>query len=275
MKEVINEVRNIAVLIDGDNANNKLIDQILTETGKYGTITIKKVYGDFTSYVISKNWSKELCNSHAIRPVHKYSYTVHKNSTDTELIIDAMDILRSRLVDGFCIVSSDSDYTGLANRIREEGMFIMGIGKKHTPEAFRNACQKFIFEEILEPVPPETKQPENQTEKTQKNNETIEPKLQSMNVSEQINLELISSLNNANISFNMQDIHNAFNMAVNESTGLAALSYFHEKLKQNDPAFDFRNFGVNTFRKFCERLKPTYTIITHEDRVTMSLKRAE
>ncbi|MDR1654346.1 MAG: NYN domain-containing protein [Prevotellaceae bacterium] len=116
------EIRKIAVLIDGDNAESKLIEQILGEAGKYGKITIKKVYGDFSVPQISKNWSKELCNSYAIRPVQKYSYTSGKNSTDTESIIDAMDILRSRLVEGFCIVSSDSDYTGLANRIREEGI---------------------------------------------------------------------------------------------------------------------------------------------------------
>ncbi|MDR3182054.1 MAG: NYN domain-containing protein, partial [Planctomycetaceae bacterium] len=124
--------RKIAVLIDGDNAESKLIEHILDAAGKHGTTTIKRAYGDWSEPQL-KSWREKL-NAYAIRPIQKFAYTKGKNSTDSELIIDAMDILHSRLVDGFCIVSSDSDYTGLANRIREAGMFIMGIGRSKTPE---------------------------------------------------------------------------------------------------------------------------------------------
>ncbi|AMD84759.1 OST-HTH/LOTUS domain-containing protein [Capnocytophaga haemolytica] len=141
------EKEKIALLIDADNANSNLIEQIINETGKYGQVTIRRIYADWTN-VHNKNWKDKL-NSFAIRPIQKFEYTKGKNSTDTALIIDAMDLLHSKIIDGFCIVSSDSDYTGLANRIREEGMTIIGIGKRQTPEAFKKACGSFILEENL------------------------------------------------------------------------------------------------------------------------------
>ncbi|MDR0611410.1 MAG: NYN domain-containing protein [Planctomycetaceae bacterium] len=272
--------KKIAVLIDGDNAESKLIEQILGEAGKHGKITIKKVYGDFSVSHINKNWSKELCNSYAIRPMQKYSYTLGKNSTDTELIIDAMDILRSHLVEGFCIVSSDSDYTGLANRIREEGRFIMGIGRSKTPSAFVNACEIFIFTEILELPengqpekklePSENEQPEKKLEETPKQNKTTVQKPDA-GVGKRIILTPISSLSGIK-PIRQRDIDHAFNMAVNE-TGLAIFPRFHDALKQSNPTFDYRNFGFNTFRKFCENLSPTYTISI--DGATMALKKSE
>ena len=133
----------IAILIDGDNAESTLIEQFISEAGRFGRVTVKRIYGDWTEPQL-KNWKEQL-NQFAIRPMQKFAYTKAKNSTDTALIIDAMDLLHAKLVDGFCIVSSDSDYTGLAHRIREEGMFIMGIGKSHTPEAFVKACENFTF----------------------------------------------------------------------------------------------------------------------------------
>ncbi|MGB9907834.1 MAG: NYN domain-containing protein, partial [Candidatus Saccharicenans sp.] len=123
--------RKIALLIDGDNAQPSLIGDILAEVGKYGLITIRRIYGDWTT-VNMAGWKKAL-HENAIQPVQQFRYTVGKNATDSALIIDAMDILHSRLVDGFCIVSSDSDYTRLATRIREAGFFVMGIGKRSTP----------------------------------------------------------------------------------------------------------------------------------------------
>jgi uncharacterized LabA/DUF88 family protein len=265
------EVKKIAVLIDGDNAESKLVEKILAEAGKYGKVTIKRVYGDFSVPKINKNWNKELCNSYAIRPMQKYSYTSGKNSTDTELIIDTMDILRSHLVEGFCIVSSDSDFTGLANRIREEGMFIMGIGRSTTTEAFQKACEIFTLTEILEPKT-ENEQTDKKTEKTPKQNETTTPKIPNTKVGKQIILNPIGSLSGIK-SIRQRDIDNAFDMAVNESTGLAIFSRFHDALKQANPTFDYRNFGFNTFRKFCENLSPTYTI--NLDGATMSLKKSE
>src|SRR4051812_13064293 len=139
----------IAVLIDGDNAESTLVEQILNEASKYGRVTIKRIYADFTTQQMNA-WKEQL-NVFAIRPIQKFAYTRGKNSTDSALIIDAMDVLHAKLVDGFCIVSSDSDYTGIAHRIREEGLFVMGIGKSHTPEAFVKACENFTFTEILAP----------------------------------------------------------------------------------------------------------------------------
>jgi uncharacterized LabA/DUF88 family protein len=139
--------RKIALLIDGDNAQPSLIGEILAEVGKYGLITIRRIYGDWTT-VNMAGWKKAL-HENAIQPVQQFRYTVGKNATDSALIIDAMDILHSGLVDGFCIVSSDSDYTRLATRIREAGFFVMGIGKRTTPKAFVNACNVFIYTENL------------------------------------------------------------------------------------------------------------------------------
>jgi uncharacterized LabA/DUF88 family protein len=111
----------IAVLIDGDNAEASLISEFIAEAGRFGRVTVKRIYADWTSSHM-KGWKEQL-NSYAVRPIQKFAYTKSKGSTDTALIIDAMDLLHSKLVDGFCIVSSDSDYTGLAHRIREEGLF--------------------------------------------------------------------------------------------------------------------------------------------------------
>jgi hypothetical protein len=145
----------IAVLIDGDNAQPKLLQAILEEVSKYGKATIRRIYGDWTTQQMN-SW-KELVNLYSFTPVQKFSYTTGKNSTDSSLIIDAMDILYSKNVEGFCIVSSDSDYTGLAKRIRESGVFVMGIGEKKTPNAFIQSCEIFTFcENILPPKKEET-----------------------------------------------------------------------------------------------------------------------
>ncbi len=143
------KTRKIALLIDGDNAQPSLIGQILTEAGKYGLVTIRRIYGDWTTVNMS-GWKTALHDS-AIQPIQQFRYTIGKNATDSAMIIDAMDILHGHLVDGFCIVSSDSDYTRLATRIREMGFFVMGIGKRSTPKAFVNGCNIFIYTENLVP----------------------------------------------------------------------------------------------------------------------------
>src|SRR5699024_6154023 len=140
---------NIAMLIDGDNAQPKLLEYILEEASKYGKVTIRRIYGDWTHP--GMNGWKNLLNDLSFTPIQKFSYTTGKNSTDSSLIIDAMDILNDKTVDGFCIVSSDSDYTGLAKRIREEGVFVMGIGEKKTPNAFVQSCEIFTYSENLLP----------------------------------------------------------------------------------------------------------------------------
>ncbi len=139
----------LAVLIDADNVSSKFIKEMMEEVSKYGTPTFKRIYGDWTNTSLS-GW-KQVLNEHAISPVQQFSYTSGKNSTDSALIIDAMDILYTRRVDGFFIVSSDSDFTRLATRLREEGARVFGMGQKKTPPAFIKACDKFIYIEILAP----------------------------------------------------------------------------------------------------------------------------
>lgn len=144
--QTLNDLR-LAVLIDADNIPFHNVTGMLEEIAKYGTPTFKRIYGDWTRPTIS-GW-KQVLLEHAITPVQQYSYTKGKNSTDSAMIIDAMDILYSGRVDGFCIVSSDSDFTRLATRLREAGMKVIGIGERKTPSPFIVACDKFIYLEIL------------------------------------------------------------------------------------------------------------------------------
>lgn len=140
----------LAVLIDADNIPYKNVKEMLEEISKNGTPTVKRIYGDWTKPQLA-GWKKVLLEN-AITPVQQYSYTTGKNATDSALIIDAMDILYSEKVQGFCIVSSDSDFTRLATRLREAGMTVIGIGEKKTPLPFISACNKFIYTEILQPA---------------------------------------------------------------------------------------------------------------------------
>lgn len=137
----------IAVLIDGDNIPSKYISEMMEEMSKYGTPTIKRIYGDWTKPHLSK-WKNVLLEN-AITPIQQYGYTTGKNATDSAMIIDAMDILYSEKVNGFCLVSSDSDFTKLATRLREAAMVVYGMGEKKTPNPFIVACDKFIYLEIL------------------------------------------------------------------------------------------------------------------------------
>jgi uncharacterized protein (TIGR00288 family) len=137
----------LAVLIDGDNVPSKYIKEMMEEITKYGTPTIKRIYGDWTKPHLAK-W-KSILLENAINPIQQYSYTTGKNATDSAMIIDAMDVLYSGKVDGYCLVSSDSDFTKLATRLREAGSTVIGIGEKKTPDPFIVACDKFIYLEIL------------------------------------------------------------------------------------------------------------------------------
>jgi uncharacterized LabA/DUF88 family protein len=137
----------IAVLIDADNVSDKYIKYIIDEISNHGTPTYKRIYGDWTKPQLA-SWKNVLLN-YSITPIQQYSYTTGKNSTDAALIIDAMDILYSNNVDGFCIVSSDSDFTKLAARLREAGMYVIGMGEKKTPTPFISACEKFKYLEVL------------------------------------------------------------------------------------------------------------------------------
>jgi uncharacterized LabA/DUF88 family protein len=137
----------LAVLIDADNAQASIVDGLLAEVANYGTASVKRIYGDWTQPGL-KTW-KEVLLEHSIQPMQQFAYTKGKNATDSAMIIDAMDLLYTGNFDGYCIVSSDSDFTRLASRIRESGLTVYGFGEKKTPSAFVSACDKFIYTEVL------------------------------------------------------------------------------------------------------------------------------
>lgn len=137
----------LAVLIDADNAQPSIVDDLLAEIANYGIASVKRIYGDWTSPGL-KGW-KEVLLEHSIQPMQQFAYTKGKNATDSALIIDAMDLLYTNNFNGFCIVSSDSDFTKLASRIRESGLLVYGFGEQKTPAAFVSACDKFIYTEVL------------------------------------------------------------------------------------------------------------------------------
>ena len=137
----------LAVLIDADNASPARIGAVLAEITQYGIASVKRVYGDWTKPNL-RGW-KDAASDHVIHPMQQFDNTVGKNATDSALIIDAMDLLYTRRFKGFCIVSSDSDFTRLASRIREDGVTVYGFGERKTPEAFRNACDRFTYVEVL------------------------------------------------------------------------------------------------------------------------------
>ena len=161
LKKIYYMNSNLAVLIDGDNIPSAYIKEMMEEIAKYGNPTIKRIYGDWTKPRLTK-W-KNLLLENAITPIQQYGYTTGKNATDSAMIIDAMDILYSEKVHGFCLVSSDSDFTRLATRLREAGMQVIGIGEKKTPNPFIVACDKFIYIEILKN---QSKEAESESEKT-------------------------------------------------------------------------------------------------------------
>ncbi|MEH6388121.1 MULTISPECIES: NYN domain-containing protein [Pseudomonas] len=143
--------KRLAVLIDADNAQASIIDGIFEEVAKYGVASVKRIYGDWTAPQLG-SWKKVLLD-YSIQPIQQFAYTKGKNATDSSLIIDAMDLLYTGRFDGFCLVSSDSDFTRLAARLREEGLVVYGFGEKKTPSPFVSACDKFIYTEILRELP--------------------------------------------------------------------------------------------------------------------------
>jgi hypothetical protein len=228
-----------AMLIDGDNAQPKLTGEMLAETGKYGLITIRRIYGDWTTSNMG-GW-KDLLQMNAIQPIQQFRYTTGKNATDSAMIIDAMDLLYSGLVNSFCLVSSDSDYTRLATRIREKGFFVMGIGKKSTPRAFVNACDVFLYTENLGPqkrAPHLTPgQKKDSTEPT--DSSTPDP------------LPLLRS---------------AFDMAMQDD-GWASLGVVGSHLRQLDPGFDPRTYGYKQLSRLINAYSEEFKIreIKNED----------
>ncbi|MDO4640087.1 MAG: NYN domain-containing protein [Neisseria sp.] len=181
----------LAILIDADNASAKTIHAILEETTKFGEATVKRIYGNFVG--INGQW-KSVINEYAIKPMQQFAYTTGKNATDGAMIIDAMDLLYTNRFDGFCIVSSDSDFTALAIRLKEQGVTVYGFGKKQTPESFRNACSQFIYVENLLP-PEEMKQKaEKPEEVTQQNKSQADNTTETTHSSKIIPLDTVKKI---------------------------------------------------------------------------------
>lgn len=214
---------NMAVLIDGDNIPSAHVKEMMEELAKYGNPTIKRIYGDWTKPNLTK-W-KNLLLENAITPIQQYGYTTGKNATDSAMIIDAMDILYSGKVHGFCLVSSDSDFTRLATRLREAGMQVIGIGEKKTPNPFIVACDKFIYIEILK----------KQTEKKVESKEPDELSVDSITKKE---IKLISATIND----------------LSDEEGWAFLGDVGSLLLKKQPNFDSRNYG---FEKLTPLIKST------------------
>jgi uncharacterized LabA/DUF88 family protein len=234
---------NIAILIDGDNAQPKILKEMLEEVAKYGKATIRRIYGDWTIPQM-QGW-KETLNQHSFNPIQKFAYTSGKNSTDSSLIIDAMDILHERNIDGFCIVSSDSDYTGLAKRIREQGVFVMGIGRKSTPVAFIQSCEIFTFVENIYPEDQLNLESEKPVKKqTRKVQGVVKPKTEIVSTKEDYKFKMIDK---------------AFDISVDEDD-LAYVSQIGTNLRRIDPSFDTRAFGFKNLTGLFESL-PNYEVV--------------
>jgi hypothetical protein len=242
---------NIAVLIDGDNAQARLIKELIEEVSKYGKATIRRIYGDWTTQQMN-SW-KEIINQYSINPIQKFSYTTGKNSTDSSLIIDAMDILHGRSVDGFCIVSSDSDYTGLAKRIREEGLFVMGIGRKTTPIAFVNSCEIFTFSENLLPeieLSEEKIFEHSEIKKGEKHKKSTGKTIEKKDSKNQLPKTVLKI------------IDKAFEISLNEEEE-AYIAKVGSSLRKIDPSFDSRTYGFKTLTQLFESLKK-YVIVKND-----------
>lgn len=222
--------KKFALLIDADNISARYVSGILDEIAKYGLATYKRIYGDWTSPQSNK-WKQELL-ANSIVPIQQFSNTTGKNATDSALIIDAMDILYGGNVDGFCIVSSDSDFTRLASRLRESGMTVIGMGEDKTPQSFRNACTRFTNLENL-----------FDAEETESGEAT---------------LQAVEATIAAIITENADD---------GRPTGLGEIG---SRLQNKYPDFDVRNFGYSYLSKFIEEL-PRFTLRKRESTVTVEM----
>lgn len=242
----------LAVLIDADNVPYANIKGMLEEIAKYGTPTFKRIYGDWTNVNLS-GWKNVLLEN-AITPIQQYSYTKGKNSTDSALIIDAMDILYTGGVEGFCIVSSDSDFTRLATRLREAGMKVFGIGEKKTPSPFIASCNKFIYIEILKKEVRETLPAKQNQRKPAKKGKNIAPVVEKTLPSPIIEVtpevEIIATLANIDrglIKLILDSIND-----IAEEDGWVPLAVLGNLIPKKQPDFDARNFG---YKKLLDLIK--------------------
>lgn len=235
----------LAVLIDADNAQAAIIENLLAEIARFGEATVKRIYGDFTSQS-SSSWKKVL-QKNAIKPVQQFAYTTGKNATDSTMIIDAMDLLYTRKFDGFCLVTSDSDFTGLAMRLREEGITVFGFGESKTPEAFRNACHKFVLTELLRPTVESA---------------PVAESVRSESESKPTVAQAVTPTPAPSVEFPTQFLLSALDQSLDDS-GWANLGTFGSYLTKLQPDFDSRLFG---YKKLSDLVKAKTDLFVVEER---------
>lgn len=223
----------LAVLIDADNTSADVIEPLLREITKFGAAYLKRVYGDWTSPQMSK-WKKAL-NDFAIVPIQQFSYTSGKNSTDSALIIDAMDLLYTDQFDGFCLVSSDSDFTRLVHRIRQEGVSVYGFGKQQTPKPFVAACDRFVYTELLQS--PEAASPEKISAQSGSDKGATPERSPNLATEERL----------------LSILKDAYEAIVSDD-GTANLGALGQQLQKLDPSFDTRAYG---YKKLSQLIKAT------------------
>lgn len=226
------QIRKLAILIDADNAQPAITENLMAEIAKYGTANVKRIYGDWTQPQL-RGW-KDLLLEYSIQPIQQFGYTRGKNSTDSALIIDAMDLLYTGRFDGFCLVSSDSDFTKLAARIRESGLVVYGFGEKKTPDPFVAACDKFIYTEVLAKVE------DDKDDQKQKSSKELKQ-----------DTKLVTLVRNAI-------------EASSDDSGWAHLAPVGSYIAKQSPGFDPRNYGyrklgelLNAMRLFEMEERPT------------------
>jgi NYN domain/OST-HTH/LOTUS domain len=235
----------LAVLIDADNAQATVIEGLLAEIATFGEATVKRIYGDFTAPT-SSSWKKVL-QRYAIKPVQQFTYTTGKNATDSTLIIDAMDLLYTRKFDGFCLITSDSDFTGLAMRLREEGLTVLGFGEKKTPEAFRNACHKFVFTEVLRPST--VAEPVSSPLRFQSEQKSVPP-------------HTPTEATEPKVEFPKKFVLSALEQSIDDA-GWAHLATFGSYLTKLQPDFDSRLYG---YKKLSDLVKSKTDLFVTEER---------
>lgn len=235
----------LAVLIDADNAQAAVIEGLLAEIARFGEATVRRIYGDFTAPT-SSSWKKVL-QRYAIKPVQQFAYTTGKNATDSTLIIDAMDLLYTRKFDGFCLITSDSDFTGLAMRLREEGLMVLGFGEKKTPEAFRNACHKFVFTEVLRPSTTA---------------ESVDKPPKNENVQESVPTHSSTKATEPKLKFPKKFVLTALEQSIDDA-GWAHLGTFGSYLTKLQPDFDPRLYG---YKKLSDLVKAKKDLFVTEER---------
>jgi hypothetical protein len=236
MNDANNPARRLALVIDADNAQPSLIQPVLLAAASRGRVTVRRIYGDWTSPNMT-SWKAHLLD-HSIRPIQQFRIVGGKNATDSAMIIDAMDLLHSGLVDGFCIVSSDSDFTSLARRIQESGLFVMGVGRRTTPVAFQRACEEFVFTDDMRATPPpaQKKKPVNTATAAPAARHDAPRKPRNTQPDAQI-LDLLEQ---------------GIRSAADEDSGWAGIGRVGQIVRQYEPGFSHKDYGHSSLSGLLE-----------------------